>query len=136
MTIHVTIPTRIDIATPRCRPSAGSEIAAPDAISDSADIQVGAVAVLRERNSQIHTHGPHYCALQGCLTGKSVNSCPAPPEKIFRFARRANHLYNLAPSRPTQRGVSRSSQTLGGDAVDADARWTSDATADGKAVWS
>jgi hypothetical protein len=45
MTIHITIPTRIDIATPCCRPSAGSEIAAPDASSDSANIQIGAVVV-------------------------------------------------------------------------------------------
>src|SRR5450631_1247124 len=36
----------------------------------------------------------------------------------FRFPRRANHLYKFAPSRPTQRGVSRSSRTRDG------VRWT------------
>jgi hypothetical protein len=44
--------------------------------------------------------------------------CPVPFAKIFRFTRRANHLYKFAPSRPTQRGVSRSSRTRDG------VRWT------------
>jgi len=52
-----------------------------------------------------------------CPTGKSLKICPALPRKIFRFPRRANHLYKLAPSRP-QRGGSRSSRTRGGT------RWT------------
>ena len=30
------------------------------------------------------------------------STCPASPRKIFRFRRRANHLYPLAPSRPTR----------------------------------
>jgi len=38
---------------------------------------------------------------------------PALFAKIFRFRRRANHLYKLAPSCTRQRGVSRSSRTLG-----------------------
>jgi hypothetical protein len=46
-------------------------------------------------------------------TGCLPNHCPVLPQKIFRFARRANHLYKLAPSRTRQRGVSRSSRTLG-----------------------
>ena len=43
---------------------------------------------------------------------------PVLAAKIFRFTRRANHLYKFAPSRPTQRGVSRSSRTRDG------VRWT------------
>jgi len=44
--------------------------------------------------------------------------CPVVPEKIFRFRRRANHLYKFAPSRPDKRGGSRSSRTWVG------MRWT------------
>src|ERR1700724_1793573 len=44
--------------------------------------------------------------------------CRVPFQKIFRFTRRANHLYKFAPSRPTLRGVSRSSRTRDG------MRWT------------
>jgi hypothetical protein len=36
---------------------------------------------------------------------------PVPTEKIFRFARRANHLYNSRHPVPHKRGVSRSSRT-------------------------
>ena len=36
---------------------------------------------------------------------------PAPSQKIFRFRRRANQFYQLAPSFPGKRGVSRSSRT-------------------------
>jgi hypothetical protein len=39
--------------------------------------------------------------------------CPALQRKIFRLTRRANHPYKAAPSRPLERGVSRSSRTLG-----------------------
>ena len=54
-------------------------------------------------------------------TGKSVvatKSCPAPSKKIFRFRRRANQFYQLAPSFPGKRGASRSSRTRDG------MRWT------------
>ena len=40
-----------------------------------------------------------------CLSGKSLKICPALPRKIFRFPRRANQRYKLAPSRSEQRGV-------------------------------
>src|ERR1700692_979718 len=43
---------------------------------------------------------------------------PVPPAKIFRLARRANQRYQLAPSFPGKRGVSRSSRTREG------MRWT------------
>src|SRR5258708_39706525 len=33
-------------------------------------------------------------------TGKSAKTCPALLTKIFRLTRRANNLYNLAPSHP------------------------------------
>ena len=46
-------------------------------------------------------------------TGKSVKTCPAPREKIFRFRRRANQLFNSA--RLTQeRGVGRRHERCGG----------------------
>src|SRR5450631_3696623 len=51
-------------------------------------------------------------------TNQSDLGSPVPFAKIFRFTRRANHLYKFAPSRPTQRGVSRSSRTRDG------VRWT------------
>ena len=54
-------------------------------------------------------------------TGKSVvrdKTCPALSQKIFRFRRRANQFYQLAPSFPGKRGVSRSSRTRDG------MRWT------------
>ena len=41
-------------------------------------------------------------------TGKSVfatKTCPAPIQKIFRFLRRANQFYQLAPFFPGKRGV-------------------------------
>jgi hypothetical protein len=44
--------------------------------------------------------------------------CPALFQKIFRFRRRANQFYQLAPSHPGKRGVSRSSRTREG------MRWT------------
>ena len=54
-------------------------------------------------------------------TGKSVaatKTCPALSQKIFRFRRRANQFYQLAPSFPGKRGASRSSRTRDG------MRWT------------
>ena len=45
---------------------------------------------------------------------------PALLAKIFLFSFDPNHFY-IQPSRPSQRGVSRSSRTLGWDAMDADA---------------
>ena len=38
-----------------------------------------------------------------CPTGKSTKTCPAPSRKIFRFRRRANQRYQLAPSFPGKR---------------------------------
>jgi hypothetical protein len=86
-------------------------------------------------------------------TGKSLKTCPAPLRKIFRFRRRANQRYQLAPSFPGKRGVSRSSRTREGmrwtrqrrrETVsqgeslvsDQPARRTNDAKAYGKTVWS
>ena len=68
---------------------------------------------------------PHWFALHPfcthifCPTGKSVKTCPAPLKKIFRFRRRANQRYQLAPSFPGKRGGRASSRTWGRDAVDA-----------------
>src|SRR6202163_3288781 len=39
------------------------------------------------------------------VTARRANQrfgCPAPFAKIFRFTRRANHLYKFAPSHPTR----------------------------------
>jgi hypothetical protein len=44
---------------------------------------------------------------------------PVLLRKIFRFPRRANHLYKLAPSR-SSRGAARDVTNAGRDAVDAD----------------
>src|ERR1700681_3780419 len=62
---------------------------------------------------------------ENCPTGKSAKTCPAPPTKIFRLTRRANHLYKFAPSHPRR----------GGSRVVTNARWDAmDATASG-AQW-
>src|ERR1700724_1644618 len=47
------------------------------------------------------------------------NRCPALLRKIFRFPRRANHLYKLAPSRLDQRGVGHRHERWVRDAMDA-----------------
>ena len=39
-------------------------------------------------------------------TACRANQCPVPFAKIFRFTRRANHLYKFAPSHPTRAGLS------------------------------
>jgi hypothetical protein len=45
--------------------------------------------------------------------------CPVPFAKIFRFTRRANHLYKFAPSHPTRGAYHDRHETRGADAVDA-----------------
>src|SRR6266566_3916627 len=45
--------------------------------------------------------------------------CRVPHAKIFRFANTPNQIYNYRRLIPDMRGVSRSSRTLGWDAVDA-----------------
>src|SRR5260370_2772155 len=45
--------------------------------------------------------------------------CPVPSQKIFRFARRANHLYNSRHPVPHRGAFRESSRTLERDAVDA-----------------
>src|SRR6201999_596806 len=63
------------------------------------------------------------------------NHCPALVAKIFRFPFDPNHRL-IACILSRWRGVSRSSRTLGWDAVDADALLTNSADADGEVVWS
>ncbi|SIO15977.1 hypothetical protein SAMN05443247_02445 [Bradyrhizobium erythrophlei] len=86
-------------------------------------------------------------------TGKSVIFCQGRLKKIFRLLRRANQRYQLAPSFPGKRGVSRSSRTREGMrwtrqrrratvsqgeflVSDQPARRTNGADAYGKTVWS
>jgi hypothetical protein len=54
-----------------------------------------------------------------CPTGKSVIWLSSPSAKNIPLLRRPKSTLELPPSRPTQRGVSRSSRTLERDAVDA-----------------
>jgi hypothetical protein len=64
-------------------------------------------------------------------------TCPAPFAKTFRFTFDPTHLFILNHPGPIQRGVSRSSRTLGWDAMDADgAADESASSADGEVVWS
>jgi hypothetical protein len=58
------------------------------------------------------------CAI--CPTGKSLTSLSSPVRKNIPLHRGPKSLLKLPTSRPTQRGVSRSSRTLERDAVDAD----------------
>ena len=57
------------------------------------------------------------------------------PAENMRLRRRANHLYELAPSRPKE-GRWPSSRTLGGMRWTQRCRKTNDKTADGEVVWS
>jgi hypothetical protein len=50
---------------------------------------------------------------------KAIRVVQSPLAKIFRFRRRANQFYQLAPSFPGKRGGSRVVTNAGGDAVDA-----------------
>ena len=60
-----------------------------------------------------------------CPTGKSAKTCPAVCRKIFRFPRRANQRYQLAPSCTSQRGALRDRhERWVRDAVDAAVRET------------
>jgi hypothetical protein len=70
-----------------------------------------------------------------CLTGKSLNSCPAPLAKIFLFAPYPNHPYinhRLVPLEGRFAVVT----NAGRDAVDADVPLTNGTEADGEVVWS
>ena len=70
-----------------------------------------------------------------CPTGKSPVSCPAPSKKIFLLATDPTQTY--IPRHPVPlRGTARDVTDAGRDAVDADARLTGDAEADGEVVWS
>src|SRR5713226_5542748 len=71
------------------------------------------------------------------LPDGQISDLPVQPplQKIFRFPRRANHLYKLGPSRPTE-GRLAIVTDAGRDAVDADALLTNGAEADGEVVWS
>jgi hypothetical protein len=62
---------------------------------------------------------PPPLAPDGQITARRANPCPAPPRKIFRFRRRANQRYQLAPSFPGQEGRIAIVTNAGGDAVDA-----------------
>ena len=70
-------------------------------------------------------------------TGKSVNCLSSPFSKNILSSQITQINFRTPPSRPTQRGVSRSSRTLERDAVDAsDAADESISPADGEVVWS
>ena len=57
--------------------------------------------------------------------GQITKTCPARQQKIFRFPRRANQRYQLAPSRLTGGAYAQSSRNARRDAMDAAARETS-----------
>jgi hypothetical protein len=75
-----------------------------------------------------------------CPTGKSgrqlCNWLSSLADKNIPLVPSGKSVLELAPSRPIQRGVSRSSRTLERDAMDAAARLTKRAYADGEVVWS
>src|ERR1700682_1343509 len=98
--------------------------------------------VLRPKTDSIVDCALQCCCLTGrrlCLTGKSVASpdfLSSPSRKNISLNPSGKSELGLVPSCPTQRGVSRTSRTSGQDAVDAAARETGDANADGEVVWS
>jgi hypothetical protein len=70
-----------------------------------------------------------------CPTGKSPNSLSSPSRKNIPL--RAGPDSNLYPRHPVPlRGAARDVTDAGRDAVDADARLTGEAEADGEVVWS
>jgi hypothetical protein len=72
--------------------------------------------------------------VQNCLTGKSVNGCPASHAKIFRLTRRANQRYQFARL-TRQEGRLAIVTNVRWDAVDADVPLTNGTDADGEVVW-
>jgi hypothetical protein len=70
------------------------------------------VHALKQLRPRPHSFALHpSCTRIFCPTGKSVKTCPAPLRKIFRFRRRPNQRYQLAPSFPGKRGGRASSRT-------------------------
>ena len=61
---------------------------------------------------------PPYACTDGQISRRD-KILSIPPQKIFRFRRRANQFYQLAPSFPGKRGASRVVTNAGWDAVDA-----------------
>src|SRR4051794_17691489 len=77
-----------------------------------------------------------------CFVASAPRNDGGGSGRCDKLARRAKLLFTRKkvrfirmPSRPGQRGV-RTSRTWGGNAVDAEVRWTSAADAYGKSVWS
>jgi hypothetical protein len=71
-----------------------------------------------------------------CPTGRLLTGVSSPLRKNISLLRQVETALLIRPSCPTQRGVSRTSRTSGRDAMDAAARETGDANADGEVVWS
>ena len=73
-------------------------------------------------------------------SGKSLNSCPAPSRKTFRFPFDPNHLF--IPAVPLLRGAARDRHERGagcggrGSVVARESAWASDGVAYGEVVWS
>ncbi|SHI16250.1 hypothetical protein SAMN05443248_8874 [Bradyrhizobium erythrophlei] len=72
------------------------------------------------------------------LATRRANQCMVvqPLEKKYSGFPKTQITAIYVASRPTQRGVSRSSRTLERDAVDAKVSLTNDTDADGEVVWS
>ena len=63
---------------------------------------MAALSVVLSKEAHLQEIGIIHSAPDGQIT----KSCQALIWKIFRFRRRANHRYKLAPSRPEKRDVS------------------------------
>jgi hypothetical protein len=71
-----------------------------------------------------------------CPTGGRTIFLSSPSRKNISLNPSGKSELGVVPSCPIQRGVSRTSRTSGRDAVDAAARETGDANADGEVAWS
>jgi hypothetical protein len=64
-------------------------------------------------------------------------ACPVLTQKIFRYARRANHLYKPAPFRASSEGrFAIVTKRWARDAMDASAQKANELEVDGEVVWS
>ena len=74
--------------------------------------------------------------MTGLPDGQIAQTCPAYQRKIFRFRRRANHLYKLARLVPTRGAYRDRHGRRARDAMDVEVLLTNGTDADDEVVWA
>jgi hypothetical protein len=98
-------------------------------ISGPAEIAEGKLRTPHQRRSE------NYKSEKFVEADQSDLPSPVPPAKIFLFAFHPNHVISIAVSFLPKRGARDRHGRWERDAVDANARWTKRADADGEVVW-